>query len=311
MLQTKNKKSVPDQSGTVIPDFHRPDAIMVPHYRCEITSLLENIASTISSSCGVILLSSDKTFSQAFIEAQKKPKHFSIVTASLDSPWIRDRSPLPIKTSAGIRWCNPRMGYMGRPNDDSLFDLISIRSQQVSPIEFLAHGNMVAGSRGLMLVSSDVLKSNDLTTAKLESYKEAMGVHQWLVFTGFKREITGHADVHVRVLKARLIAVAWNLSVKADRDKTLQLINKIKQYDPLISIIKIPIRSVGKQYASLVNWIQIGKRLLVPRFDITTTNDILQTTKALAGHGFKAEYIYSPTLSLGGSLHCLTASIYT
>ena len=297
-------------SETIISDYSRPDAIMVPHYQCELTPLLESIASTVSKSSGVILLSSDKCFSEAFIETQQNPQHFTLITASLDTPWIRDRSPVAIKTPSGIRWCDPGVEDMGRPNDEHLFSSISTKKLQISPIPLLPQGNLVAGNRGLMLSTSEIVKQNNMTLSELDSYKEFLGIRHWLIFSGFRNEITGHADVHVRVLSSHLIAVAWNLSVKVDRVTMQNLIKKIQQYDGSIEVIKIPIRSKGKKYASLVNWIQIGKKLFIPRFDLTPKDDIKTTTNLLNHHGFKVEYIYSPTLNLGGSLHCLTASIY-
>lgn len=283
---------------------------MVPHYRCELTPLLENIASSVSKTCGVILLSSDKSFSEGFIETQKNSPHFSLITAALDTPWIRDRSPVAIKTPSGIRWCNPGIDDMDRPNDDHLFNLISTKHLQASPLPILPQGNLVAGSRGLMLSTSEILKQNNIKLSELASYKGSLGIRDWLIFSGFRNEMTGHADVHVRVLSSHLIAVAWNLSVKADKVAMQKLIKKIQCYDESIKIIKIPIRSKGNKYGSLVNWIQIGKKLLIPRFDLTPKEDIKNTTHLLNEHGFKVEYIYSPTLVSGGSLHCLTASIY-
>ncbi|PIP02352.1 MAG: hypothetical protein COX55_05800 [Zetaproteobacteria bacterium CG23_combo_of_CG06-09_8_20_14_all_54_7] len=298
------------ESGLVITDYRIPDALMVPHYQCDLTSLLEEIASRVSRYCGVILLSSDSAFSQAFIETRERPDHFSIVTAAFDSPWIRDRSPVAIKVKGAVRWCIPLAVQDERPNDNQLFHTICATKHPLSPIPFLPQGNMVVGSRGLMLVSNDVLKHNHFTVNDLENCKAALGIRHWLVFSGFSKEMTGHADVHVRVLKANLIAVAWNLSSKSDRNRCESLIQQIKNYDATIEIIKIPIRSDGNRYGSLVNWLQIGKRLLLPRYDITVRCDISETTALLSHHGFTVEYIYSPTLHYAGSLHCLTASIY-
>lgn len=297
-------------TSTIIPEYQKPDAIMVPHFSCQITPLLEEVAMRISLTCGVILLSSDKAFTQEFLETQKSPEHFSIVTATFDSPWIRDRSPVAIKTENGVRWCLPQVEKMDRPNDDRLFSLICAKEHQFSPIEFLAQGNIVAGDKGLILVTNDVLKQNDYSYDEMEQFKPIFGVRHWLIFSSFKKEQTGHADVLVRVLKSNLFAIAWNMSSKKDRITSKKLIKQIKKLKPNSICIKIPIRSVGKKFASLINWIQIGKRLIIPRYDITTKDDIAQTKETLEQHGFKIEFIYSPTLKYGGSIHCLTASIY-
>ncbi len=158
---------------------------------------------------------------------------------------------------------------MDRPNDDQLFSLICADKHPFSPIEFLAQGNMVTGSNGLIIVTDDVLTQNNLATKDLDNFKVVFGVHHWLVFSGFKNEITGHADIHIRVLGDNLFAVAWNLSSSDDRDTSMQLIKKLKLYKPDAKILKIPIRSINEQYASLLNWIQIDRRLLIPKYDIT------------------------------------------
>lgn len=295
----------------LVADYELPDAIMVPHYRCDITGLLENIARCVAKSCGVILLSQQPSFSQAFIQTQKHPQHFTMITANLDTPWIRDRSPIAIKSVTGISWCNPTVEDMGRPLDDDLFQRISQKPLISSPLNYLAQGNLVAASDGLAFSTSAMLTKNQINRAQLESIKADLGIHHWLIFSGFRKEITGHADVHIRVLKPNLIAVAWNLSVKADRQSMQRLIDKIQKLRPQIQIIKIPIRSYGKSYASLVNWIQIGKRLLIPHFDLTPQQDMIETTEILTQQGFSCETIYSPTLPMAGSLHCLTASIFT
>jgi len=298
-------------SELLVADYELPDAIMVPHYRCDITSLLENIASSIAKSCGVILLSQEPSFSQVFVQTQQHPQHFSIITANLDTPWIRDRSPIAIRSAKGISWCNPAVEDMGRPLDDDLFQKISQKPLISSPLNYLAQGNLVAACDGLAFSTSVMLTKNQLSRAQIELFKADLGIECWLIFTGFSKEITGHADVHLRVLKPNLIAVAWNLSVKADRKIMQRLINKIQQLRPQIKIIKIPIRSFGKRYASLVNWIQIGQRLLIPHFDLTQQQDMIETTEILTQQGFICETIYSPTLEMAGSLHCLTASIFT
>lgn len=314
MLTKKRGKAQRDSlsavTGTIIPDYQVPDAIMVPHYQSDITPLLEEIATRVSKYCGVILLSNDQAFTQAFIRTKNNPAHFSVVTARFDSPWIRDRSPIAIKTARGIRWSIPRSDTTDRPNDNRLFARICSTPRDRSPVSFLPQGNIVTGARGLALVSQDVLQDNDLCLTDLDSYSQPLGIKHWLIFRNFTREQTGHADVHVRVLRPRLIAVAWNLSLKRDRETTTKLIKKIQHFDRGIRVVKIPIRSKGKQYASLVNWLQIGKRLLVPRYPITEAADIEETQNLLQKNGFKVEFIYSPTLEYSGSLHCLTASIF-
>jgi N-dimethylarginine dimethylaminohydrolase len=137
-----------------------------------------------------------------------------------------------------------------------------------------------------------------------------LGINRWIVFTAFTEEPTRHADLHVRFLSKNLAAVAWSLTSEKDRQLADELINQLKQTLPGIRIIRVPMRSEGSRYASPLNWIQLGTELLVPRYELTQEDDIAQTTALLSNEGFNPTYIESPTLDTGGSLHCLTASIY-
>jgi len=283
---------------------------MLAHYACDLTPLLEQIAIMAAKTVGVILLSPDRAFTDAFVATQARPDHFSIVTAPLDSPWIRDRSPIAIREGGSIRWCVPRWAYESRPNDTELFSLIAAQEHPPAPIDYLPQGNLVAGRNGVVFVSRSLLKKNQLTARDMLRHNEILGVRQWLVFDSFSREPTGHADIHVRVLKPKLYAVAWNLSSTRDQKKAERLIAMIGDYDAGAEVLRIPIRSNKSQYASVLNWLQLGRRLLIPRYSLTPAEDVKTITAQLQAHGFRCEYLYSPTLDIQGSIHCLTASIF-
>ena len=283
---------------------------MVPHYDCSILPLLEEMATKISAYCGVILLSGSPLLSEAFVAKQKHPVHFQIVTAAFDSPWLRDRSPFAVAIDTGVDWFVPDCPEMDRPHDDALFAKILAKSSQSLPIKPLSQGNIVVADRGWVFATSDILLESGLGRNALDQHNGVLGISRWFVFEGFSQEKTGHADVHIRVLSSRLIAVAWNLSSAEDRSKIKKLIQMIRTYDSEMTILKIPIRSKGSHYASLLNWIQLGDELLLPRYTLTPQKDIHSATKLLEDHGYNVQFIHSPTLEEGGSLHCLSASVF-
>ena len=137
-----------------------------------------------------------------------------------------------------------------------------------------------------------------------------LGIHRWIVFPPFTKEMTHHADVHVRFLAEDLAAVAWNLSVEKDREIANDIASQLVDALPGLRMLKIPIRSDGERYASTLNWIQLGKDLIVPQFELNREDDLAHTRQLLEGEGFRPVFIDSPTLDTGGSLHCLTASVY-
>ena len=283
---------------------------MVPHYRSTIVDVLESIAASAARVIGVVLLSNDPEFTRAFVAAQPYPERFNIVVAPFDSPWLRDRSPIPIRHDGAYRWAVTRLNPMGRPLDDVLFARISRPQLHTVPI-VLAHGNVVAGPRGVALTTERVLRDNP--GADIESLSSAvaeLGIRRWIIVRNFVGEMTGHTDLYARFLRARLLAVAWSETLAEDRDVAVDVEARVRGAVPGIEFLRLPMRSEGHHYASPLNWIQIGRTLLVPRYALTPPEDTERIARSLREAGFESVFIDSPTEEFGGSLHCLTASIY-
>jgi hypothetical protein len=85
---------------------------------------------------------------------------------------------------------------------------------------------------------------------------------------------------------------------------------RVRCVRPEVEIVRLPMRSDGGLYASPLNWIQLDRTLLVPRYPLTPDADVARVTRDLRRAGFRATFIESSTAELGGSLHCLTASIF-
>lgn len=283
---------------------------MVPHYRSTILTVLEAIAAFAARVIGVVLLSSDPEFTRAFVATQPHPERFSVVTAPFDSPWLRDRSPVAIRQGGGYRWAVTRLTPMNRPLDDVLFSRISRPRLDTVPI-VLAHGNIVAGPRGVALTTDRVLADNPgADVASLSPAVAQLGIRRWIIVRSFAGEMTGHTDVYARFLRPGLLAVAWSETLAEDRDVATDLEARVIRALPGIEILRLPMRSEGRHYASPLNWVQIGRTLLVPRYALTPPDDTERIARSLRGAEFKSEFIDSPTEEFGGSLHCLTASIY-
>jgi Fe-S-cluster containining protein len=299
-------------SGSVIvPDYQPPDALMVPHYGIAPIELMQDIAATAARSIGVILLTPDPDRSRAFVEQQPDPGRYSILVAASDTAWIRDRAPIAVRDKdENIQWYLPRMPQDDRQADASLFDSICARPLRPSPFT-LASGNLVTGPKGVVLSTHQVLEQNKgdgMHAFQIQARQ--LGIHRWIVFPPFTKEMTHHADVHVRFLAEDLAAVAWNLSVEKDREIAHDLASQLVDALSGLRVLKIPIRSDGERYASTLNWIQLGKDLIVPQFELNQKDDLAHTRQLLESEGFRPVFIDSPTQDTGGSLHCLTASVY-
>ncbi len=299
------------EAGVLVPEYEMPDALLVPHYGIAPIDLLEEIAAAASAHVGVILLSPEPEATRKFIAAQPDPTRFSHLSAASDTAWIHDRAPVAVRRAEGrITWHLPRWLGDERRADAALFESISVHPVEPTLVH-LARGNLIAGPGGLALSTRQVLAENAQASASpLEEGARQLGIRRWIVFTPFPHELTHHADVHVRFLSETLAAVAWNRSLAQDRTLAEDLERQLRDAVPGLRVLRIPIRSQASRYASLVNWIQLGTALLIPRFELTPEEDLLETRELLEALGFEPHFIESPTLESGGSLHCLTAPVY-
>ena len=295
----------------IVPDYACPDALMVPHGGNNSNDVLTRCAVKAAEHIGVILLCDDPRGSREFIKHQRYPRRFTIISVELDTPWIRDRAPFAVNTANKYEWVLPKIPGDDRPLDSALFKNISAQSLPVCP-RFLSGGNLVAGPNGLALSTTQALVENDWDNVQaLRDAGYALGIRQWLFFPPFRKELSGHADVHVRFLGPDLFAVSWSLSQEEDRQIATEIEAVLGEALPTARALRIPMRSDGSRYACPINWVQIDRDLLVPRFDMTPDEDCDSIREILEGAGFRVHFVHSPTEQFGGSLHCLTASIYS
>jgi agmatine/peptidylarginine deiminase len=293
----------------IVPDYARPAALMVPHAPGDFSETLEAIAMAAARAVGVILLSPEPVATERFVARQPDPSRFTIVAAEFDSAWIRDRSPLPVRRRGGYKWVLPALQSQ-RPRDDVLFQNIVARELEFLPLVLLG-GNLVAGPKGVALSTRQVLEQNGLDDASALSLPgRTLGIRRWIVVPKFERELSGHVDVCTRFLSPRLLAVAWNEESTLDQETAKEIEDRVGAEIPGIQSIRFPLRAEGSLYASPVNWIQLGKLVLVPRYPITPATDLEVIEGKLLNAGFETCFVDSPTAQFGGSLHCLTASIF-
>ncbi|MEN8151015.1 MAG: agmatine deiminase family protein [Planctomycetota bacterium] len=297
----------------IVTDYRRPAALLVPFlpgYE-PFDQPLRKLAERASRHNGVLLLARERKPAEEFVAGTGRPSSFRIRTAPFDTPWVRDCAPLAVARRGGFDWVFPKVTLPpDRTFDASLFAALTRRRVSTSPI-FAAQGNVVAGPRGLVLSSRTVLLENDAgPDFDFRPAKRALGIRRWLFFPTFERELTGHADVYVRFLSPRLIAVAESRSDAGDRRIAGRIERAVRRELPGVATIRLPLRSEDEAYASPVNWVQIGHRLFVPRYPLTTARDVRTIGDRLGRAGYEVEFIPCDTLAQGGALHCLSASIY-
>ena len=124
------------------------------------------------------------------------------------------------------------------------------------------------------------------------------------------KEVTGHIDTMVRFLSPTLAAVAYDNANAEDRDIISLCTEILKRQVPDLSILHFPMIETQSGYASPVNWVQLGNQVLVPHFPEASNPQMDSIAQKLQDAGFIPHLIPSPTSATGGSLHCLTASIF-
>jgi agmatine/peptidylarginine deiminase len=278
------------QQPLIVPDYAMPAALLVPHYDTSIRQTLEQTARIASNHIGVILLSVNPSFTQRFLDAQGNADHYTVITGSFDTPWVRDRSPVATDTPQGICWILPRMPPDDREHDQTLFQKICAHSFEHSRLTF-AQGNLVAGPNGVVLSTTRLLEENELqNTDGLKELKAQLGIEHWILFEPFHQEQTGHADVHARFLGPNLLVTAWNDANILDQAKIERLEAQVDLALPGIEIIRLPLWADKDRYASPVNWIQLGDVLLVPRYRETPDSHCAQIKALLDPHGIQTYF---------------------
>lgn len=293
----------------IVTDYARPAALMVPHYRTDVRELLEQVAVLAARSVGVLLLTQHPAATEAFLRAQGDADRFSAIRAIFDTPWLRDRSPLAVRNRRGVRWVLPRGGDGERELDAALFGEIAAHAWEESPLA-LEHGNLVAGPRGLAFSTTRVLAQNpEMTRVELREAARRLGIRRWVLFRALPSDPIAHADTYLRFLSPRLAAVACPRGADG-RAVNASIEQLLATYAPATRLLRLPIRAGDGFHASPLNWVQLGRQLIVPAYPETTRRDRVLIQRALEAEGFQVGFVESPTSHLGGSVHCLTASIY-
>ncbi len=294
----------------LIPDYVPIDALLVPHLHVAVRPVLESIARAACSHTGVILVSDDPVASAEFAKSCPVPEHLSVVAASPDTPWIRDLSPFPVVRDQSLHWLQPMPHLPDRERDSALFQTITRRPMEPVPYR-MPRGNVVAGPDGLMLCTTRFFSDNDLQpSADLDALKGQMDVRTILFFPPLPMDSIAHADCYVRFLSPACVALARVPEQPRFQADMNRLADLLSERLPGLTVLWVPVGVGEETIASPLNWIQLGTRLLIPDVPELSAPEKKELTRSLAGKGFQATWLPSPGIQAGGSLHCLTASIF-
>ncbi|MCG6904888.1 MAG: agmatine deiminase family protein [Rhodobacter sp.] len=294
----------------VVPDYAPPSALAVPLFHFDTRATLEALARAAAYHVGVILIGPDGPALRDFADKTETPGHFAVLTAEIDSPWLRDHAPVAVVENRRALQVLPRHERADRPRDTALFsNLMSIPTERTEL--HLAAGNTVRGPNGLAISTLRVLSDNGLDTDQgLRTTGVQMGIHRWLLVPAYDDDLSAHTDCMVRFLSPHLCAMVRRTDRPDTQTPADALAAAIADACPGIRILDIPARAFGESFDSPVNWVQLGRTILLPDYGAPDPNHA-PTAGILAAEGFAVVPVASGTSGLGGGLHCLSASIYT
>ncbi|WP_300434160.1 agmatine deiminase family protein [uncultured Mameliella sp.] len=292
----------------LVPDYALPDALCVPYWRFDVREALEAVARTAARHCGVILITPDPASARDFIATVDHPDHFGIVSGAFDSPWLRDHAPIAVREGDSIQLVRPARPEGDRKHDLSLFETILPGAEEVTR-HIVAGGNLVGGPGGSGFSTTDILRENGLDEpeALVETGRQ-LGLDHWHFLPPFPDDISAHADCMLRFLGPGLCAICARDDTPEAREVSAEIRARVAETCPEVAILALPCAAT-EAFNSPLNWIQLGRCLLLPHFDhadpLTATR-----TQLLREAGFDPVPIPAMTEGLGGALHCLTASIF-
>ena len=293
----------------IVPDYLRPDALAVPLFHFDSAETLAAMAEAASAHVGVLLIGPDGPALEAFARETGRPDQFAVLTAEYDSPWLRDRAPVAVREGDTVRQVLPRAEEQERPKDAALFAALLRGTPETVEVQ-LAGGNLVAGPGGVAVSTLRVLSDNGLSDAdELAETARQLGVERWILTDAFPDDISAHTDCMVRFLSERLCAVVRREDRVELGEITDRLIWELTRSVEGLEVMEVPARATGERFDSPVNWVQLGRTVLIPRFGPEDPN-CARTAGLLRVAGFDPVEIPCATKGLGGGLHCLTARIF-
>lgn len=294
---------------SLVPDYARPDALCVPFWRFRIEATLRQVARRAARHVGVILIGPDRDLAESFIAQEPLGQRMVFVPGGFDTPWLRDHAPLAVEGPDGLRLFRPRRPETSRQHDAQLFAQILAAPSTETPIH-IAGGNIVAGAHGLAVSTYDLVGENETDNAAIMApVAEAFGVRHWILTPKFDDDISGHTDSMVRFLSPDLCAVCTRPDRPDLAGQIDTLVAELQEAAPGMEVLRIPAGTSGGVFCSSLNWIQLGRTVLVPHFPGDTAPG-RAVAAALRAKSYRVVLIPCPTTELGGALHCLTASVF-
>ena len=198
-----------------------------------------------------------------------------LVDAPLDSLWIRDYGPIPVRDGNGDLLFLDAEYWTSRPNDDTL-PLLLGEELQVRVVEMplaLEGGDIVSNGDGMCLSTRRILERNpDVPTLEIEQIlRDFLGCDTLVLLRAPPGIPGGHVDTFARFLDVGTVLLAEvDESESAEDPEALEwnaeLLRGLKPSPEVrIRVVRVPIGPVNGRTAPMyLNYLLAGDLVLVP-----------------------------------------------
>jgi agmatine deiminase len=194
-----------------------------------------------------------------------------LVDAPLDSVWIRDYGPIPVRDGNGQLLFLDSGYWTSRPNDDALPPLLG-EELGVRVVELplaLEGGDIVSNGEGICLSTRRILQRNpELPRTGIEQImRDFLGCSTLVLLEAPPGMPGGHVDTFARFLDATTVLLAEvDDSVSTEDAEALEWnAELLRSLDGPMSVVRVPIGPVNVRAAPMyLNYLLAGDLVLVP-----------------------------------------------
>lgn len=245
-----------------------------------------------------------------------------VLTAPLDTVWIRDFGPLQVKTALGRTiWLDPVYGE--RLQDDQLpVRLGALMGVPVEELPIMLDGGAIASNgEGLCLMTRDYVDEQGIGVHEAEFRDELMpqiGCRLMVFVPALASDPTLHIDVFAQFVSPRRILFAESDPDSEDGHRLATGAEILQQVSDLyglgLELVRVPIEPVGNgEYRTAVNGLNLGDRFLYPVFEAGDRRIQVQARQALRRALPGVRLIPIPAdrpVEHNGAVHCLTLGLH-
>jgi len=184
-----------------------------------------------------------------------------------------------------------------------------LRRLNIINAEIILDGGNIIKSENKVIVTDKVAKDNNLTIEQIRSKLESIFKAKVIIVPSYPKEETGHADGILRFINNNTV-LTINLDNEVNEWKEI-LICEIKKAN--LKLISLPKANSPEQDWRYINYLQVGKTIIVPTFKNNRNSDkiIIPFMKNLfTQYNYCVETIDADKISEnGGVLNCFTWNI--